>query len=254
MDLGGKTVLIVDDDRIISMAEASFLARQGFNTLTAGTAEEVFEILDSGTPCDIVLLDIDLGSGMSGPDVARKILEVRDIPLVFVTSHVEGDIAVRIKDIKMYGYVIKNSGDSVILAAIETAFELFHQQNLTGGKEKISEHKTNPSSALIWMSDADKNYTWFNNRWLAFTGRKIEEEIGCGWADGIHPDDREAYIKEYTRAFNAREPFTVKYRIKRFDGEYRWIMNSGYPKYNALNDFVGYMGSSFDITDMKKSE
>lgn len=254
MDLGGKTILIVDDDRIIAMAEASFLNKHGFNTLTAGTGEEVLEILGSGVECDMVLLDIDLGNGMSGPDIAFKILERRDIPLVFVTSHIEGDMAMKVKNIKKYGYVIKNSGDFVILAAIEAAFELFYECNGIADEKKAFGHTANTSSALLWVSDADKNLTWFNNRWLDFTGKKIEDELGNGWAEGIHPDDKEKCLGEYTRAFNAREPFTVEYRIRRSDGEYRWIINSGYPKYSAVNVFEGYIGSSFDITEMKNAD
>jgi len=254
MDLNGKTILIVDDDRIIAMAQASFLNKQGINTLTAGTGEEVFEILGSGADCHMVLLDIDLGNGMSGPDIARKILEIRDIPLVFVTSHVEGDMTGRIKDIKKYGYVLKNSGDFVILAAIETAFELFYERDMIVEAGKTFEQIANTSPALLWMSDTEKNFTWFNNRWLSFTGRKIEDELGDGWAEGIHPDDKEMCLREYIRAFNAREPFTVSYRLRRSDGEYRRVINSGYPKFSAMKVFEGYIGSSLDITEMKKGD
>ncbi|PKL17076.1 MAG: response regulator [Spirochaetae bacterium HGW-Spirochaetae-5] len=129
MDFRDKTILIVDDDRIIAMAEASFLIKNGYNALTAGTGEEVFEILDSGADCHMVLLDIDLGNGMSGPEIAEKILKRRDIPIVFVTSHIEGDMTEQVKHIKKYGYVVKNSGDFVILSAIEMAFELFYERN-----------------------------------------------------------------------------------------------------------------------------
>jgi len=254
MDFRGKTILIVDDDRIIAMAEASFLNKNGYTVLTAGTGEEVFEILESGMECHMVLLDIDLGNDMNGPEIAGKILEMRDIPIVFVTSHTEGDMTERVKHIKKYGYVVKNSGDFVVLSAIEMAFELFYERSRAVEAGKNFEQIANTSPALIWMSGSDKLFTWFNNRWLTFTGRKIEDVLGKGWMEGIHPDDLDGCVAEYNDAFDAREPYTLEYRLRRFDGEYRWIIDSGHPRYNAAGVFNGYIGSCLDITGRKVVE
>lgn len=254
MDFSGKTILIVDDDRIIAMAEASFLAKNGYKVLTAGNGEEVFEILESGSDCHMVLLDIDLGYGISGPEIAEQILQVRDVPIIFVTSHTEGDMTEKVKHIKKYGYVVKNSGDFVILSAIEMAFELFHERNRAIEAGKNFEQIANTSPALIWMADPDKLCIWFNRPWLEFTGRKLEQELGDGWAEGIHPDDKEKCIREYSAAFDARDTFTIEYRLKRFDGEYRWIIDTGHPRYNASDVFDGYIGSCLDITERKLVE
>lgn len=254
MDFRDKTILIVDDDRIIAMAEASFLIKNGYNALTAGTGEEVFEILDSGAVCHMVLLDIDLGNGMSGPEIAEKILKIRDIPIVFVTSHTEGDMIERVKHIKKYGYVVKNSGDFVILSAIEMAFELFYERNRAIEAGRSFEQIANTSPALLWMSGPDKLCTWFNNPWLEFTGRKIEQELGDGWTESLHPDDKESCLAIYNLGFDAREPFTLEYRLKRYDGEYRWIIDRGHPRYNSAGVFEGYIGSSLDITGRKMVE
>jgi PAS domain S-box-containing protein len=251
MDFSGKTILIVDDDRIISMAKASFLNKNGYNTVTAGTGEEVFEFFESGSDCHMVLLDIDLGSGMSGPEIAERILEMRDLPIVFVTSHTEGDMTERVKHIKKYGYVVKNSGDFVILSAIGMAFELFYERNRAVEAGKNFEQIANTSPALLWMSGTDRLCTWFNNPWLAFTGRKIEQELGDGWAEGIHPGDREKCLAEYNRAFDAREPFSLEYRLRRSDGEYRWIIDNGHPRFDSSDVFEGYIGSCIDITERK---
>ncbi len=128
MDFRGKTILIVDDDRIIAMAEASFFKKNGYNAVTAGSGEEVFELLQSGLDCHMVLLDLDLGNGISGSEIAERILKIRNIPIVFVTSHTAGDMIEKVKHIKKYGYVVKNSGDFVILSAVEIAFELFYEE------------------------------------------------------------------------------------------------------------------------------
>jgi PAS domain S-box-containing protein len=112
----------------------------------------------------------------------------------------------------------------------------------------------NAAPVLIWMSGADKLCTFFNKPWLEFTGRTIEQETGNGWAEGVHPDDLQRWLQTYTAAFDAREPFVVKYRLRRHDGEYRWISNSGVPRYDAEKKFTGYIGSCLDITEAISKE
>jgi len=95
---------------------------------------------------------------------------------------------------------------------------------------------------------------WFNKGWLDFTGRTLEQEMGNGWTEGVHPDDFEPCVKEYLQYFEAREHFLIEYRLRRHDGEYRWILDSGTPRFNAENQFEGYNGVCFDITERKQEE
>src|SRR5207247_10569234 len=103
---------------------------------------------------------------------------------------------------------------------------------------------------LIWMSGLDKLCTFFNKPWLEFTGRTIEQEMGNGWADGVHPDDFQSCFKTYVEAFDAREPFVMQYRLRRHDGEYLWVSDSGVPRYDAQKNFAGYIGSCMDVTEL----
>src|SRR5262249_32009944 len=103
---------------------------------------------------------------------------------------------------------------------------------------------------LIWMSDTDKLCTFFNKPWLEFTGRTLEQEIGNAWAEGVHRDDLQKCLKTYTEAFDARKPFVMQYRLRRRDGEYRWISDDGVPRYEADGTFGGYIGSCVDVTDL----
>jgi PAS domain S-box-containing protein len=107
---------------------------------------------------------------------------------------------------------------------------------------------------LIWMSGIDKQCTWFNKPWLDFVGRPIEQELGNGWAENIHADDYDGCLKTYTTAFDARRPFSMEYRLKRHDGEYRWLLDNGLPLYGADAEFCGYIGSCIDITERRKAE
>src|SRR5262249_3892068 len=102
---------------------------------------------------------------------------------------------------------------------------------------------------LIWMAGLDKGCTFLNKAWLEFTGRKMEEELDNGWAEGVHPDDFENCLKEYAKAFDAREPFTMNYRLKRHDGTYRVVSDTGVPRYGTKGNFRGYVGACVDITD-----
>ena len=107
---------------------------------------------------------------------------------------------------------------------------------------------------LIWMSSVDKLCTFFNKHWLEFTGRSLEQELGNGWAEGVHRDDLQKCLGTYTEAFDARKPFVMQYRLRRNDCEYRWISDHGVPRYDADGAFAGYIGSCVDVTELLRQE
>ncbi len=107
---------------------------------------------------------------------------------------------------------------------------------------------------FIWMAGVDKLCTFFNKPWLEFTGRTIEQEMGNGWAEGVHPDDLQSCFKTYTEAFDARQSFVMQYRLRRHDGEYRWISDTGVARYDAQEKFAGYIGSCMDVTELMQKE
>jgi PAS domain S-box-containing protein len=107
---------------------------------------------------------------------------------------------------------------------------------------------------LIWSSNTDRRCNYFNKQWLDFTGRTNEQEMGDGWTDGVHPDDRERCMETYVTAFDARTPFRMEYRLRRHDGEYRWVLDNGVPRFAPDGRFSGYIGSCLDITDRRQAE
>jgi PAS domain S-box-containing protein len=109
----------------------------------------------------------------------------------------------------------------------------------------------NTAPVLIWMSGTDKLHTYFNQPWLEFTGRPLEAELGNGWVEGVHPEDSNACLSRYTRAFDRQESFEMQYRLRRHDGAYRWVSDIGVPRFNPDHSFAGYIGSCIDVTDRK---
>jgi PAS domain S-box-containing protein len=106
---------------------------------------------------------------------------------------------------------------------------------------------------MVWMSGTDMLCNFFNKQWLEFRGRTLEQESGNGWSEGVHAEDLQDCLETYVSSFNAHRPFSMEYRLRRADGEYRWILDTGVPRYTKLG-FAGYIGSCIDITERKQAE
>ncbi len=106
--------------------------------------------------------------------------------------------------------------------------------------------------ALIWRSGLDGKCDYFNKIWLKFTGRTLEQELGDGWIEGVHPDDLDRCVQTYLDAFDKREPFEMEYRLRRYDGVYRWIKDFGRPYEGLDGTFGGYVGSCYDVTETRE--
>jgi len=111
----------------------------------------------------------------------------------------------------------------------------------------------NTVPVMIWMSGRDKMRTYFNQQWLDFTGRPLEAELGSGWAEGVHPEDLAACLEIYRQAFDKQEVFNMRYRLRRNDGEYRWIENRGVPRFEVDGSFAGHIGSCNDVSDREQA-
>jgi len=112
----------------------------------------------------------------------------------------------------------------------------------------------NTAPVMIWMSGPDKLFSYLNKPWLDFTGRSVGAELGNGWTQGVHWEDLQSCLDTYTRAFDRRESFQMQYRLRRHDGQYRWVFDIGVPRFNFDGSFAGFIGSCIDITDRKLAE
>ena len=107
---------------------------------------------------------------------------------------------------------------------------------------------------MIWVSDRDRSCTWLNRQWLEFVGRPLEEQLGDGWMESVHPDDLKSCIEVYATACNAYKPFSMEYRRRRHDGVWRWILDKGTPNDAGAGTFEGYIGSCVDVTEQRQAK
>jgi PAS domain S-box-containing protein len=126
------------------------------------------------------------------------------------------------------------------------------EQALRESEERFR-NMADTAPVMIWISGRDRLCTFFNKGWLDFTGRTLERELGNGWATGVHPDDLDRCFATYSSSFDACRTFQMEYRLRRADGEYRWVLCRGVPRFEPSGVFAGYIGSDTDITEQKRA-
>ncbi len=127
--------------------------------------------------------------------------------------------------------------------------EQYQNTPLFSGTTELFQGLAESAPILMWMSDKDKSASYFNKRWLQFRGRTMEAERGSGWFDGIHPEDHNQCMREYFENFEQRLEFSLKFRLRRHDDEYRWVLANGTPFYLPSGEFAGYLWASYDVTE-----
>ena len=178
-----KTILLVEDDAITAMCELRLLKDEGFNAIHVDSGEKAVEFVFSGQQTDMILMDIDLGMGMDGTEAAEIILRDYDIPVVFLSSHVEKEIVNKTKKITSYGYILKNSDETVIFASIDMAFKLYEAHIKLKKKQNEFQTLTDNLPDIIVRFDSDLRHIYIN--------RKIESLINIPYSQCIGQTSRE---------------------------------------------------------------
>ena len=259
------TILVVEDDTESRKLLTALLTAEGYNVRAADGGELALESVAVERP-ELILLDIQM-PGIDGFEVCRRLKEnpqTETIPIIFLSASRETAKAVKGLRLGAVDYVGKPFQREELLARVRTHLEL---SELRAQLEQRVEERTaelreselrframaNAAPVMIWTSDVDKLCDFFNKGWLDFTGRSIDQELGNRWAESVHPDDLAACFQTYSSAFDARQPFQMEYRLRRADGEYRWLVDNGVPRFTSSDAFRGYIGSCTDITDIKQN-
>jgi PAS domain S-box-containing protein len=206
-----------------------------------------------------LLEDAALGFEIVHPDDAQRLYESINISAQILEPWVwEGRIITPSGKLKWVQGAARPElcGNGDILwhgLVIDVSDRVLVQESLRESEERFR-IMADSTAVLLWLSGTDGQGTFFNKTWLDFTGRTLEEELGSGWLDNVHPEDRQRSRETYLKAFEVRENFEMEYRLLRFDGEYRWIVDLGKPRFTPNGSFAGYIGSCLDITERKQAE
>lgn len=286
----GIKILAIDDnlDNLIALKALVKEAFPDFIFFQATNGASGLEVAKQKDP-DVILLDIVM-PGMDGFEVCRRLKNdsrLQGIPVVIITA-LKGDKESRIKAL-YYGveaFLSKPIDESELTAQIramvkikaanvQKQIEKAELEEIVAYRTKQLEHEfsdriraeidlrekevqyknlADSGLTLIWTAGTDKKCNYFNNPWLNFTGRTLEQEMGDGWAEGVYPEDLDTCVNTYNTAFDKREAFKMEYRLRHHSGEFRWINDMGTPNYNSKGEFIGYIGNCFDITEHKVIE
>lgn len=211
MNILPKTILLVEDEAIIAFSEKKLLSSRGYIVHHAFTGEKAIEAaLDPGAPYDLILMDIDLGIRMDGTQAADIILKEKDIPIVFLSSHTEPDIVERTEKITSYGYVVKNSGITVLDASIKMAFKLFEARIKEKEKEERLAKFMESASDAFCLLDSNLNFIDLNRRALNILVKDEGDIIGRSIADIISGVKESGLYNRYMEVISTGESYETE--------------------------------------------
>jgi len=249
-----KTILLVEDEPVASAVTSRIITKAGYTVLNANSGKMAVQMAGSCAQIDLILMDIDLGEGIDGPEAARQILLNCHIPIVFLTSHSEKEYVDRVKEITRYGYVLKGSSAFVLQEAIQMAFELFENHEILGRKESMQNAIISSISDVITVLNRNGVVTYVSPNIRKWFGWTPEEITGSEIWGNIHPDDTYATSDLLNRTITEPESsVTAECRYRYSDGRYRWIE---YTAKNCFNvpEINGILINYRDITDQKNSQ
>ena len=229
-------------------SDGIYLVNQAGQLLEANAA--FYQMLDM--PFDAPLSMNDWDALWSADALFAKIPLNKETPSIFVSQHRQFNK--QLIDVEINAKRIEIDGQSLLIASSRSITERLRFEAKLQDSENRFRTVANAVPALIWMTGRDKQFIWFNQVWLDFTGRRMEQELGNGWTNGIHLDDLVHCLNTLSTHFERRQEFRMEYRFRRYDGEYHWVLNAGKPFYDRQQTFLGYIGSCLDITDRKRAE
>ncbi len=257
-----RTLLLVEDEAVIAMMEAAMLRDNGYAVLVAASGAEAVALASEDLTIDLVLMDIDLGRGMDGTDAAREILARRNIPVVFLSSHTEPVVVEKTEGITSYGYVVKNSGDTVLLASMKMAFRLYEaNRTLDENRRRLSEANQIMSGILenthmmAAYLDTSFNFIWVNGTYAATCGRDPSFFPGKNHFDLYpHPENHAIFrrVVETGRPFYVEaKPFEFPDHPERGVTYWDWSL---FPVTDAAGSVGGLVFTLADVTNRIRAE
>lgn len=251
-----KTILLVEDEAIIALAEKRTLEGFGYQVRVAYTGEDAVDrALDGDSATDLVLMDIDLNNGIDGTEAARRILKKKNVPIVFLTSHAERDVVEKVRGITRYGYVIKNSGSFVLQTSIEMAFELFEANQQIRDNQLFLKTVINTIPDLVWLKDVEGRYLTCNPVFERLAGFPEEKLLGKSDYDLFDREAADFFREHDEKALRSGKAGTCEEWFTFPDTGQRVTLETiKTPMTEASGKLVGVLGIGRDITERKRLE
>lgn len=204
---------------------------------------------------DAVLLDLALPDSQGVDPVVRLRDVAKKIPLVVLTEVEDEALAVRLTQAGVQDYLVEGQVTGpLLMRSLRDAAERARMEEAVRESERRLQQLTDNTPAMVWITEPDASCTFLSKSWCEFTGQTPETGLGFGWLDVVHPDDRTATHGIFLAANAKQEAFRLDYRLRRADGEYRWCIDAGRPRFDDHGTFLGYIGFVMDITERKKLE
>jgi PAS domain S-box-containing protein len=256
-------ILIIDDDEVDRMIARRALnaAKVGGYFAEAADAKTGIQLL-AEEAFDVALLDHALPD-MDGLTALRAIRAAGiTTPVILLTGQGDERLAVEMMRAGASDYLSKTRLSRDLLShSVRNAVRLHRAQaeaklakGLTAETEQRFRTMADSAPVLLWVTDDKGTGIYYNQGWLDYTGRSLEQELGDGWADGLHPDDKPGVRALWLDHFSRRERFQTEFRLRKADGSYGWLLESGTPRFLPDGTFAGFIGSGIDITNMKRAE
>lgn len=251
-----KMILLVEDERITAKAIAQAIRNIGYEVLVAHNGEDAVKWATVNAEVDLILMDIDLGPGIDGTEASRAILQKRNLPIVFLTQHIDREIVEKVKGISRYGYVVKNLDTFVLESSIQMAFELFEAHQKTLENEANLKEAQHIARMGRWeLNLADQRLQWSDTINEIF---EIDPDLFdasyASFLKIIHPDDRELVHQAYLESFHNKSTYEIEHRLLMKDGRIKWFHEIGHTEYDSNDNPVRSVGTVQDITSRKLAE
>ena len=258
-----KRILIVEDEAIIALDEARTLTRLGYEVGIVGSGEEAIAKVESGSSFDLICMDIDLGGGIDGTEAAQRILLCQDIPIVFLSSHTEPEIVEKTDSLTSYGYVVKNTGETVLATSLKMAFRLHDAHRREKAHEEALREERNLLRTVIdnlpdaiYVKDARRRKILANPAELSNMGAASEAEIHGKIDEEVYPPALAAkYRRNDELVLRTGRPLRLTEEVlRRPDGEERWLETSKVPLRDSAGKIIGLVGIGRDVTERRRAE
>lgn len=252
-----KTILLVEDEAILAMSEKIGLEKYGYTILVENTGEKAIDASRANNDIDLILMDIDLGKGIDGTQAAEIILKDKNIPILFLSSHIENDIVSKTEKITSYGYVVKDSNITVLNASIKMAFKLFEANSLVLEQKKRLDFALTAPNDGLWDWDILSNKAYFSPIYYTMLGYEpyeFEQNLES-WRSLVHSDDIEYCESELQQAIAQKRGFDMDFRARMKNGNWKWIHGRGkVMEYDAAGNPIRMIGTHIDIDNKKRAE